>query len=166
MRNRLLPILLFFSLYTWGTNKEANYNNLCSDTLTVNAAKEDTTAAHVLEEAVVSAKNVKHYANHDEVLITPKMRRGIGTAFEILEKIQGIRFDKLENSLEVNFSKKIAMQVNGTERSKEYINSIHPDRIKKVEVTCWKICHRGLHGNNKPNFRRELQRPRYNTTRL
>ena len=139
---------------------------MCSDTLTVNAAKEDTTAAHVLEEAVVSSKNVEHYANHDEVLITPKMRRGIGTAFEILEKIQGIRFDKLENSLEVNFSKKIAMQVNGTERSKEYINSIHPDRIKKVEVTCWKICHRGLHGNNKPNFRRELRRLRYNTTRL
>ena len=102
MRNRLLPILLFFSLYVWGANKEVNYNNLSSDTLTVNAEKEDTTTAHVLKDTVVSAANVKHYADHDEVLITPKMRRGIGTAFEILEKIQGIRFDKLENSLEVS----------------------------------------------------------------
>lgn len=136
MRNLILSILLFAPLCLWSANKGSNYNNLPSDTVHVNTnlAKEDTTV-RVLKEATVSAETVKHYASYDEILITPKMRKGSWNTEEMLGKIQGMNYNYSIHELRYNGQKNIIILVDSIERPQSYIRNLDHNRFVRVQIT-------------------------------
>jgi hypothetical protein len=87
-----------------------------------------------LKEIVITEEDVKQKANRTSYHITSLLREGVANAQELLNKIPGIRFDKMSNRLEVNNSADVLLLVDGLQQSPDYIQNLSPYRIQSIEV--------------------------------
>jgi hypothetical protein len=88
-----------------------------------------------LEEMVVFASSRTESLDKDVQLVTSELRKGATAAKDVLNKIIGISYDDYSGTLKVDGDEKIMILVNGVEKSQEYIQNLHPDRLLKVEIT-------------------------------
>lgn len=91
--------------------------------------------ATTLGEVTVSTRADENQLDKDVQVVTDKMKAGTSSAKEVLEKVNGVSYDRYNNTIKVDNSSKVVILVDGMEKDPEYIKNLAPDRLKKVEVT-------------------------------
>lgn len=87
-----------------------------------------------LEGVEIQASTKNNDIDRDEVLVTNKMRTGASSAREVMEKVNGVTYDRYKDDIKVDNSSNIIILVNGLEKSQDYVKNLNPDRIAKIEV--------------------------------
>jgi len=87
-----------------------------------------------LKEATVKASSSMNLLDRDVQVVTDKMKVGTSNAKEVLEKVNGVTYDRYNNSIKVDNSSKVIILVDGMEKDQEYIKNLAPDRLKRIEV--------------------------------
>jgi len=72
--------------------------------------------------------------NKNEVIVTKKMRTGAASAREVMEKVNGVSYDRYKDAIKVDNKTNIVILVNGLEKNQEYVKNLNPERIAKIEV--------------------------------
>lgn len=88
-----------------------------------------------LDEIVVSGAKVGRSIEADAYLVTNRMRAKATNTYDLLDQIHGVRYDKMTNTIRVGNESKVLLLVDGMEQPKEYIASINPERIARIEVS-------------------------------
>ena len=89
---------------------------------------------HLLEEVAITGKTIQHDIDKTTYMVDKKMRGPVSNAAELAGELPGIRFDRITNDVKVDNQSSVLFLVNEVQRSKEYINSLSPDRIASIEV--------------------------------
>ncbi len=87
-----------------------------------------------LNTVTIQANSHEALIDRDEQVVTAKMRAGASNAKDLLEKVNGVQYDRYNNKIKVDNNDKVIMLVDGLEKDQEYIKNLSPDRIKKIEV--------------------------------
>ena len=87
-----------------------------------------------LNEAIITADNIRQGISHETFVVTPQMRIGAMNAQELSEKIPGVRFDQTSNTLQLNYQTNILLLVDGVQHSPEYLKYLSPNRIQSIDV--------------------------------
>jgi hypothetical protein len=87
-----------------------------------------------LGEVVVKGATRGYTIDKDIQLVTSKMREGTTNTLEVLERINGLSYDRYNRTIKVDGDTRVIMLVNGLEKNQEYIRNLAPDRIREVEV--------------------------------
>jgi hypothetical protein len=87
-----------------------------------------------LEEITVEANSHKNYFNKDEQIITSELKAGAAGSYDVLNKVQGLHYDHYNDKITVDNDENIIILVNNVEKSTDYVKSIAPERMKKVEI--------------------------------
>lgn len=90
--------------------------------------------ATVLGEVTVSTRADENQLDKDVQIVTDKMKVGAASAKDVLEKVNGVTYDRYNNAIKVDNSNKVMILVDGMEKDQEYIKNLAPDRLKKIEV--------------------------------
>jgi hypothetical protein len=88
----------------------------------------------VLDDVDVSSGIIRHKIDNTTYIVTAKMREGTATVQEMLDKIHGLRFDKIANTILVDNKSSVLLLINGLNQSQDYIKNLSPDKISKVEI--------------------------------
>lgn len=88
-----------------------------------------------LDEIVVSGTHVDRSTDADTYLVTNGMREKAINTYDLLDQLHGVRYDKMTNTIRVGNESKVLILVDDMEQSKEYIASINPERIARIEVS-------------------------------
>ena len=88
----------------------------------------------ILGEVMIKGTTKKFTIDKDVQLVTAKMREGSTNTLEVLERMNGLSYDRYNRTIKVDGDTKVIMLVNGLEKNQEYIKNLSPDRIKEVEV--------------------------------
>ena len=118
------------------------YVGYLSDTIKVKVAEKNIylgvikleSANKELEGVEIKASTKNTDIDKDEVLVTNKMRTGASTAREVLEKVNGVSYDRYKDAIKVDNSTNIIILVNGLQKNQEYVKNLDPERIAKIEV--------------------------------
>jgi hypothetical protein len=118
------------------------YVGYTPDTLTVKVADKNVylgvikleSANKELQGVEVKASTKHTDIDKDEVLMTSKMRTGASTAREVLEKVNGVSYDRYKDAIKVDNNTNIIILVNGLQKNQEYVKNLDPERIAKIEV--------------------------------
>jgi len=118
------------------------YVGYLSDTINVNISDKNiylgviklVSAHKELEGVEVKASTKQTDIDKDEVLVTSKMRTGASTAREVLEKVNGVSYDRYKDAIKVDNNTNIIILVNGLQKNQEYVKNLDPERIAKIEV--------------------------------
>lgn len=87
-----------------------------------------------LNEVTVKASSSENQLDRDVQIVTDKLKAGTSSAKEVLEKVNGVTYDRYSNKIKVDNSDKVIILVDGMEKDQEYIKNLAPDRLKKIEV--------------------------------
>lgn len=87
-----------------------------------------------LNEVNVKSNSSENQLDRDVQIVTDKMKTGSTNTKEVLEKINGVTYDRYSNSIKVDNDEKVIILVDGLEKDQEYIKNLSPDRLKKVEI--------------------------------
>lgn len=87
-----------------------------------------------LKEVSVKANSSENQLDRDVQVVTDKMKSGASSAKEVLEKVNGVSYDRFNNSVKVDNNDKVIILVDGMEKDQEYIKNLSPERLKKIEV--------------------------------
>jgi len=118
------------------------YVGYMADSLVINLKKNDLFLGIVnlkpngrqLAGTEIKASVNQNFIDKDEYLVTSKMRAGAANTSEVVEKVNGINYDRFKNKIKVDNDPNIIILVNGLEKDQEYIKNLNPDRIAKVEI--------------------------------
>lgn len=70
----------------------------------------------------------------NEYIITDKMRTGTSKAIDLLDKVEGVSYNKYNKTIKVDNEQNVLLLVNGLQKSESFIKNINPKQIAKVEV--------------------------------
>lgn len=70
----------------------------------------------------------------NEFIITDEMRAGTSKAIDLLDKVEGISYNKYNKTIKVDNEQNVLLLVNGLQKSESFIKNINPKQIAKVEV--------------------------------
>lgn len=87
-----------------------------------------------LNEVTVSTSSHESTIDRDVQIVTDKMRAGASNTSEVLEKLNGVKLDRFNNSIKVDNSANVIILVDGMEKDQEYIKNLSPERLKKIEI--------------------------------
>jgi hypothetical protein len=88
----------------------------------------------LLQEVTVSARSNQNLLDRDVQIVTEKLKTGASNTTDVLEKINGISYDRINNAIKVDNNDKVIILVDGLEKDQEYIKNISPDRLQKIEI--------------------------------
>lgn len=89
---------------------------------------------YALDEVVITGNAVRHKTDRTSYAVTDEMRRGTSNAEELLNKIHGVRFDRISNTLKVGNRQDILLLVDGMRQPESYVKTLSPERIGRIEV--------------------------------
>ncbi len=123
-------------------NLVCSYVGYVSDTTSVDVLNRDVFLGNIrlkpdskqLQEVVISASSKTFKIDKDVFIATVKEKAGTSNTKELLERLNGISYDRFNNLVKVDNRSNIVFLVNGLEKNKDYIQNLSPDRIKKIEV--------------------------------
>jgi hypothetical protein len=87
-----------------------------------------------LGEVLVKGTTRGYTIDKDVQLVTAKMRTGTTNTLELLERMNGMSYDRYNRAVKVDGDANVIMLVNGLEKNQEYIKNLNPERIKEVEI--------------------------------
>jgi len=87
-----------------------------------------------LTEVNVKTSASEVQLDRDVQIVTDKMKEGTTTTKEVLEKVNGVTYDRYNNSIKVDNDSKVIILVDGIEKDQEYVKNLTPERLKKIEV--------------------------------
>ncbi len=87
-----------------------------------------------LGEVMISGATKRYAIDKDVHVVTTKMREGSSNTLDVLERMNGLSYDRYNRAISVDGDKNVIMLVNGLEKNQEYIKNLSPDRIKEVEI--------------------------------
>jgi len=87
-----------------------------------------------LDEAVVTADNIRQELNRTIYTVTPQMRYGADNALEMLNNIPGGYYDKASKTVRLNNHTNLLLLVDGIQYSHSYLNHLAPERVQAIEV--------------------------------
>jgi hypothetical protein len=113
-----------------------------TDTTTITAVYENVflgviklePTAKTLSGVSVSENSAENQLDRDVQIVTDKLRMGAASTKDVLNKINGVTYDRYSNSIKVDNDAKVIILVDGIEKDQEYIKNLSPDRLKKVEI--------------------------------
>jgi len=85
-------------------------------------------------EVTVTGKSESIKIDKDEYIVTTKMKTGAANTKDVLDKVNGITYDRYNNSVKVDNEDNIMILVNGLQKDQDYILNLNPERLKKIEV--------------------------------
>jgi hypothetical protein len=88
----------------------------------------------LLKEFTVKSNAYDNQLDKDVQIVTDKMKAGATNTKEVLDKMNGVDYDRYNNSIKVDNDTKVMILVDGLEKDQEYIKNLSPDRLKKIEV--------------------------------
>ncbi|MCD6090569.1 MAG: outer membrane beta-barrel protein [Bacteroidales bacterium] len=123
-------------------NLVSSYIGYQNDTLTLNVSGKDQFLGNIklngnqndLSEIEVKGSLYEASIDKEVVFITTKIRASTANTSDVLERINGLSFDRYNNSIKVDGDDHIVLLVNGLEKNQEYIRNLSPERIKEVEI--------------------------------
>lgn len=89
----------------------------------------------LLKEFYVTASSHDNLLDKDVQIVTDKMKAGTTNTKEVLDKLNGVDYDRYNNSIKVDNSSNVIILVDGIEKNQEYIKNLSPERLKKIEIT-------------------------------
>ncbi len=89
---------------------------------------------NTVDEVIINGKTSDNLIDKDEYLVTTEMRTGSADTKDVLDKIEGVTYDRYNNSIKVDGEENIMILVNGLQKDPEYILTLNPERLKKIEV--------------------------------
>ena len=91
-------------------------------------------ATNTLKTVTVKESSVNNLVDKDEIVVTEKLKTGAATTTDVLDKVNGVSYDRYDDHIEVDNSEDVLFMVNGLEKDQEYIKNMDPDRIEKIEI--------------------------------
>ena len=88
----------------------------------------------LLNEVTVTANSHENLIDRDVQIVTDKLRAGASDTKDVLAKLNGVQYDRFNNSIKVDNKDKVIILVDGLEKDQEYVKNLSPDRLKKIEV--------------------------------
>ncbi len=89
---------------------------------------------NLLKSVEVKAKNKAFKVDKDVFIVSRKMKVAAANTNDVLDKIQGVTYDRYNNQIKVDGQTNIKILVDGLEKDPDYIQNLNPDRLKKVEI--------------------------------
>ena len=90
------------------------------------------TDATTLGEVTVSTRADENQLDKDVQIVTDKMKAGTANAKEVLEKVNGVTYDRYNNTIKVDNSNKVMILVDGMERTRNTSRTCRPTGSKKL----------------------------------
>lgn len=87
-----------------------------------------------LDEVVVTAPVISQNKYGSTYLITESLREKVSSPIQMLNHIDGVVYNEVDNSVKVKTDSRVIILVNGIEHDINYIMSLPPARIAKIEV--------------------------------
>jgi len=87
-----------------------------------------------LSEVTVTASAHDNLIDKDIQIVTDKLKEGAADTKDVLSKLNGVQYDRFNNSIKVDNKDKVIILVDGLEKDQEYIKNLSPDRLKKIEI--------------------------------
>ena len=87
-----------------------------------------------LEGVEVKASTKDIDIDKQEVLVTNQMRTAAASARDVLDKVEGVTYDRYKDAIKVDNDGNVIILVNGLEKDQAYVKDIDPDRIARIEV--------------------------------
>lgn len=97
-------------------------------------ASPDSTQTFTLEEVQTHTSRYIKKADRDIYVVTPQNVEKAADVLQLIAQIHGIRYNALDENLEIKNSKAFRFQVNGIEKSKEQISQYAPETIRRIEI--------------------------------
>ena len=88
----------------------------------------------LLKEFTVKSSSYDNLLDKDVQIVTEKMKAGTTNTKEVLDKMNGVDYDRYNNSIKVDNDTKVMILVDGLEKDQEYVKNLSPDRLKKIEI--------------------------------
>lgn len=87
-----------------------------------------------LDRIVVKAQLDRKTRYGTSYRITDRIRGSAGSPIDLLNHIDGVIYNEIDNTIKVRTDTRILLTVDGLEKSRDYIMSLPPERIAKIEV--------------------------------
>jgi len=87
-----------------------------------------------LDEVTVKAHTKSFKLDKNVYSVTKKMKIAAANTNDVLDKISGVTLDRYSNSIKVDGESNVKFLVNGISKDSQYIQSLNPNRLKKVEI--------------------------------
>lgn len=94
----------------------------------------DSTRTVTLEEVQIKTSRHTKKADRDIYVVTPQNVAKAGDVMQLIAQIHGIRYNALDESLEIKNSKAFRFQVNGIDKTKEQVSQYAPETIRRIEI--------------------------------
>ncbi len=88
----------------------------------------------ILSEFSVKTSSQENLIDRDVQIVTEKMKAGTSSTKEVLDKMDGVEYDRYSKAIKVDNSDKVIILVDGVEKDQEYVKNLTPERLKKIEV--------------------------------
>ena len=89
---------------------------------------------NLLETVTIKETTRKLDIDKQSVIVTKKMRENTIATKDVLDKVDGIRYNRVTQDVKVDNDKKVKILVDGIEKDRDYILNLNPKRIKKIEI--------------------------------
>ncbi len=113
-----------------------------SDTIEIGYVRESKFIGEVLlKQSAESLKGIEVKGNanisvidKDIQVVTAEMKKASMDTKEVLERINGVAYDRYNDAIKVDNNSNIIILVDGVEKSQDYIKNMDPKRLKRVEI--------------------------------
>lgn len=87
-----------------------------------------------LKEFVVTGKSKLNNIDGDVYIVTKELRSGAVSTQELIGKLNGVSYNRYDNSIAVNGSTKVLILIDGIEKDQDMVKNYPSDRIERIEV--------------------------------
>ena len=94
----------------------------------------DTIAGKELKEVVVEQENIVHKGTHDEVMITPAMRKHAKNISQVIGKLVGFQYDPIGQSLTYMGKANIKILVDSVDKQINQVKQLGHQRFSRVDI--------------------------------
>ncbi len=88
----------------------------------------------MLDEINVIAQDVIHKADRDIIILSDKYKKQASNTEQVLKKLPSVSMDIISRSFKVANRKNVLLQVDGIVKDEQYIRSLPPSKMVKVEI--------------------------------
>ncbi len=132
----------YFNVYSGRYKIIFSYIGYRNDTITTNLTNSNkflgvfklSPIVNQLSDVIIKTSKITNKIDKDVVYITDNERKKAVETGGILEKINGVTYDRFNNSIKVDNNPNVKLLINNLDKDVNYIMNLDPKKIKKVEI--------------------------------